>query len=863
MVFILQFIFILVFNLFGSNIEFTIFIKYVINIMRLCKSCIIFLLCLFPEILIAQGKRIALVIGNNNYAHATPLQNPVNDANAIAQNLKVFGFEVLHYTNLDQKGLKQAIDLFGEKLKNFEVSLFYYAGHGIQLNGYNYLVPVDANLSTEEDAEYDCVDAGRILSKMEISGTKTNIIILDACRNNPFERGWSRSFKKTGLAFMDAPTGSLIAYSTSPGNTASEGNGKNGLYTTYLLKSMINPDLNILKVFQEVRKNVREASNGKQVPWESTSLENDFYFNQTGKVLSNVESLKIRKEKRPGEKDSRIIMDKIKSDTSLICCEASGNTLAEADKLAAEEFNNMLYGFLKKKILANDPLSEISNTQEKGVQLIIDEFGSITQRKVVEKKKGLDVIRYLSKHELNLNLDLRKNRIIAFSENAVDAEKSLRIADALKNYYWAYTLSIIYPGPVKTSVNGNTYKSLSAFLEKHIPEVIKSISFYAIDSTYNDVSKSFRIQFYSNEKPLQNVNFRYWNGVTWSDIIYSNNGTAIIEIDPSYSINNLKISIEYANIIESKFDPYLNKSLQLTFNNPFKDERNVTFQSEELKKESTISAGVKKVINDLLMYLQDRNLKYDNELFTAEGFEAYKKLLVYGNASILKIEDNFTSYSMGKLTFVRGIPCTFSFQNNSVKFSENLCIELNAEGKIQNITFSLSDTALKDIMSQERWPISSRLQIIHFLENYKTAYALKRYDYIEKIFSDKALIIVGEKIEESEQIDGSKYSLTGDNYEYIRLTKEQYLSRLRKVFSKNEFINIRFEENIVKKRDNQSEVYGINIRQNYFSSNYADQGYLFLMVDMADSAKPMIYVRSWQPLKSFNGHRINLSDFTY
>ena len=136
-------------------------------------------------------------------------------------------------------------------------------------------------------------------------------------------------------------------------------------------------------------------------------------------------------------------------------------------------------------------------------------------------------------------------------------------------------------------------------------------------------------------------------------------------------------------------------------------------------------------------------------------------------------------------------------------------------------------------------------------------------DYIEKVFSDKALIIVGQKIEETEEKDGDKYSLSGDNYEYIRLTKEQYLSRIRKVFGKNEFINIRFEENIVKKRDTQSEVYGINIRQNYFSTNYADEGYLFLMVDMADSSKPMIYVRSWQPLQSFNGHRISLSDFTY
>ena len=832
--------------------------------MGVFKYCIFFILLVLPEFLNAQEKRIALVIGNNNYEYATPLQNPVNDADAIAKNLKALGFEVLHFTNLDQKGMKQAIDVFGEKIKNYEVSLFYYSGHGIQLNGYNYLIPVDANLGTEEDAEYDCVDAGRILSKMELSGTKTNIIILDACRNNPFVKSWSRSFKKTGLAFMDAPTGSLIAYSTSPGNIASDGNGKNGLYTSYLLNSMVNPELNILQVFQNVRKNVREASNGKQVPWESTSLENDFFFNQTGKVITNIESpITTGKKKIPGDKEIQMKIAKIKSDTSLLWSEAIGKSLIEADKIAEEELNKKLYMLLKKKFLTNDSTAELSNTQEKGTQMLIREFEGISLRKVVERKKGSYVLRYLSKHELNMNLELKKNRIIALTESADDAEKSLRYADALKYYYWAYTLSIVYPGSFKATVKENTYRSLIAFLEIHIPGVIKSVSFYAADSTGSDVKKSFRIQFYSDKKPLQNVDFRYWNGVSWSDIIYANNGSAIIEIYPSYSIKNIKISVEYANIAESRFDPYLNKSLQLTFNDPFKDERNVSFHFDELRKEITVNDNIKKVIDDLLIHLHDKNLKFDNNLFTANGFEGYKKLLVYGNASILKIEDNYTSYKMAGQTYVRGIPCTFSFQNNAVKFSENLCFELNAEGKIHNITFSLSDIALKNIMSQERWPLNSRLQIIHFLENYKTAYALKRFDYIEKIFSDKALIIVGEKIEESEQPDGSKYSLSGDNYEYTRLTKEQYLSRLRKVFSKNEFINIRFEENIVKKRDNQSDVYGINIRQNYFSSNYADQGYLFLMVDMADSAKPTIYVRSWQPLKSFNGHRINLSDFTY
>jgi uncharacterized caspase-like protein len=174
--------------------------------------------------------------------------------------------------------MKKAMDEFGEKLKGYDVGLFFYAGHGIQSKGYNYLIPVDANLKSEAQVEYDCVQADRILALMEASGTKVNIIILDACRNNPFERSWTRSASGRGLAFMSAPRGSLIAYATAPGSTASDGSGKNGLYTSAILESIKIPNLNILQIFQNVRSLVSDQSQGQQIPWESTSLTGDFYF---------------------------------------------------------------------------------------------------------------------------------------------------------------------------------------------------------------------------------------------------------------------------------------------------------------------------------------------------------------------------------------------------------------------------------------------------------------------------------------------------------------------------------------------------------------------------------------------------------
>ena len=223
-------------------------------------------------------KRLALVIGNGKYINSMELANPVNDARAMKTLLMSVGFDVYEYEDLNQSQIKKAIDEFGQRLREYSVGLFYYAGHGIQSKGSNYLIPVDAMLQSEQQVEYDCVQADRVLGQMEAAGSKINIVILDACRNNPFERSWSRSTNGTGLAFMNAPSGSLIAYATSPGRTASDGSGANGLYTSALLENIKLPGINILQMFQNVRRTVSLKSGKQQIPWESTSLTADFFF---------------------------------------------------------------------------------------------------------------------------------------------------------------------------------------------------------------------------------------------------------------------------------------------------------------------------------------------------------------------------------------------------------------------------------------------------------------------------------------------------------------------------------------------------------------------------------------------------------
>lgn len=225
--------------------------------------------------------RTALIIGNSKYPKA-PLKNPVNDAVAIAEELQRSGFDSYVYTDLNQKTMKKAIREFGETLKERGgVGLFFYAGHGLQSDGRNFLVPVDAVIAKIQDIEFESVDLGRILSEFEYAENNMNIIILDACRDNPYKEEFKKSKHASynGLASIgSAPYNSFIAFSTAPGSVALDGKGVNGLYTQELLKAMSQPGSGLEDVFKQVRKNVRKSSEGRQIPWESSSVEDDFYF---------------------------------------------------------------------------------------------------------------------------------------------------------------------------------------------------------------------------------------------------------------------------------------------------------------------------------------------------------------------------------------------------------------------------------------------------------------------------------------------------------------------------------------------------------------------------------------------------------
>ena len=229
--------------------------------------------------------RVALIVGNSDYKSA-PLENPANDASDLANALEKKGFKVLVRENVGERGLKEAVDTFAKHLQKGGIGLFFFAGHGIQVKDQNFLMPVDIGFDSEADIAYKGVSAEYVLSRMAEAGNRVNIVILDACRNNPFQAAKKSS---KGLGVMNvgrAEVGTFIAYATSPGSVAADGTGRNGLYTRSLLRALDSTDSDIDKVFGRVRTGVVQETAGAQVPWTSSSVVGSFFFDVAEDVVA-------------------------------------------------------------------------------------------------------------------------------------------------------------------------------------------------------------------------------------------------------------------------------------------------------------------------------------------------------------------------------------------------------------------------------------------------------------------------------------------------------------------------------------------------------------------------------------------------
>ncbi len=513
-----------------------------------------------------------------------------------------------------------------------------------------------------------------------------------------------------------------------------------------------------------------------------------------------------------------------------------------------------------------------------------------TQRLVLNNEPDAHVFRYIKRADVQKVFESRAQKIRDFTKNAVEAKENGCIADALRNNYWALCLLKSHPKSNELEFmeeDGTTVKLMS-YLPEEIRTIFTDLSFKIKDIQDYENERRIILDIDFNGKDISNLEYSYWDGQDWGNIVSARNGEGFVEFygDDAKTKEVLRIKVEYIFENQSRVDDELEKVMEQIDHQVFrksyfdirlplqqKDEAHAgaeSFESTEEMMDHIVEQkfeGVRVVKNDedlntrmlkVLKAVDDHDFGSVQDLFTPEGFDMYQKLMNYGNARIINLDES-KFLANGDALMYRPVRMSFNFRNNNRQFVEDVAFHFNKDRKIESLAFTLSKPAVESLLNNNAWPAHNRIVLINFLEHFKTAYALKRLDYIESIFADDALIITGHVVKTRQGIE-NKYK-NHKIVRYNRQTKAQYIRNLKYSFDSKEFINIQFEESEVRKGGTGGNVYGVKIKQNYFSSNYGDTGYLFLMVDLNDSTMPVIHVRTWQPDKTNDNSIYRLSDF--
>jgi hypothetical protein len=587
--------------------------------------------------------------------------------------------------------------------------------------------------------------------------------------------------------------------------------------------------------------------------------------------------------------------------------EGSATTLDKAKKNALDMLVNQISVQVESKY--EQSIKEEGNAKQGGssfsekVSSIVKTYSNATltnvEQFIISEEPDAKVFLYIKKAEVSKIFASRKQKIIDNLTLASGFEQKLQIGDALRLYYWSLLLlkshpdcnSILYTPPGE-----NKEMSLITWLPAHINDVLGSIQFRVSDSQKDAEIKILLLDIYYKNQPVSNLDFCYWDGRNYSQVQSASNGQSSVELlGASALLDNLKIKAEYIFEYQARIDKELESimdkidpigfdkstysvktnvtpkpavatpSISANQTNSIPTSSNSTstlaLKAETVAQPTPIPGKIEEqpyqvLIDKIIAAIRSKNYASVQKMFAADAYESFNSLVKMGNAKVMGTPQ-IKAYSFEDGVMCRAIPMMFTFANNNRKFSEDVVFQFNKDKIVSNITFGLSKSAVGSITSNPQYSEKDQVTIINFLENYKTAFALKRIDYLESIFADDALIIVGKYVKAATNIE-SPYA-NNKIVKYNRMSKQTYIKNLKQAFESNEFINIQFEDSYIEKAAKGGNVYGIEIKQNYFSSSYGDQGYLFLGVDL--NGQPIIHIRAWQPEKRSNGKTIKITDF--
>lgn len=566
---------------------------------------------------------------------------------------------------------------------------------------------------------------------------------------------------------------------------------------------------------------------------------------------------------------------RIMSSFDYVYGEGWGETEEIADKQALANLISKITTTISNQFTVDE--SEMSDgnnvSSETKVNSIVNTYSQATLNNVgsivLEQAPKAHVMRYIKTAELQKAFEQRKDKVFDYLRSAARSEANGRIDNALRYYYWSMIMlkSLQYPNEIKFEDEEGSHL-LTTWIPLKINEIFDNID-AQIARRYGDV-----VDIYMTYKgnPVGSLDFTYFDGVQWSQLNNARNGVASIELRKNSSIRNLQLKYEYQYADETRIDGETHQVMSLfkemtfpkasriiggnakkesaDFKTDFSKQVDNLVKSESMLDISQVenAKDYAKIMEKVINGIKSREYDEIKTYFTNDGWDMFDKLLHYGNARLIG-DANFAFYAMDDNVVCRSIPMSFSFKNNQKKFIEAVTFTFDNNLKIDAVAFALDSKAIADIFHNKlsKWSDKMKLIVASFLENYKTAFALKRLDYIENLFSDEAVIIVGHILKKKPYSGENNKYIENEEVKYNRLTKEEYINNLRKSFKSNEYINIRFTDNEVTKSQVGGELYGIQIHQDYCSSSYGDTGYLFLLVDINNPKQPTIFVRTWQP----------------
>lgn len=577
-----------------------------------------------------------------------------------------------------------------------------------------------------------------------------------------------------------------------------------------------------------------------------------------------------------------------------------GATEAEASEAAMAELVGMIATHVSSEFFGiEDETNTNGNIDHKARVLnCVRTYSQSTltnvEKWVVGKEPNVTVRRYMKRSELARIYEARIAKAKDMVYIAGEAKKKGKIDMALQYYYWAYSLIRSVQRP--DEVTGEDGRILVNWIPLRINEILGDVDvkFDHRDGDFVDLLFTYQGQ------PVSSLEFNYNDGRTMCQGS-AKDGRGMMEMVPGYETSTYHVSLEYEYAGQARGDAEMQSVLDVITRKTFpKAEHTVKGKGSNAaqpKKDLTITASGRPAavksdgtgvnlkpsatqtvaesdafvatMNQVITAIQRRSYSDANRCFTLDGLDMYNKLISYGTGRIVGTPNISFFKGTNGTVVARGLQMSFSFKSGTKKtYVEDVVFTFNTEGRIDNVAFGLGQVAESDILCKYApgWSDETREVLMEFMENYKTAYCLKRLDYISDIFADDAVIISGNVVKRpSSQIPGERGVSVGgqDIIQYNRYTKDGYLKKLKENFARNEFINIRFSNNEVQwlEKYKDKKLFAIQIGQEYNSSRYADKGFLFLLVDMTDREAPQIKIRTWQPNEVSMDKLYNAGDF--